>query len=263
MYLNWYKVEGVDFRNLFFLEKHNLYWLAESMMENRTLSIALKAHPDLLWYFKRLLPQQAAAFQSIADSAADNLSAEEIRNAEVEVMKRINDWIVYIVDPSSYDSLEFTKWDDKELTELACFKDKRVIDLGAGTGRLSFIAAREGATVYAVEPVRTLRIYLKEKAHRLEARKFFVVDGLIEDIPFEEDCADITIAGHTFGDFLEEEYAQMFRVTKDGGKIILCPGNVDKDNEVHAFLVDKGFDWARFEEPGAGYVRKYFMKVSK
>ena len=54
-------------------------------------------------------------------------------------MKNANDWIVYIVHPSVYASVEFTKWNDKLLTDLVKLSGKRVVDLGAGTGRLSFV----------------------------------------------------------------------------------------------------------------------------
>ena len=56
----------------------------------------------------------------------------------------------------------------------------------------------------------------------------------------------------------EAEYRELCRVTRPGGSVILCPGNIDRDNEVHAFLTGKGFEWARFEEPGDGLKRKYW-----
>lgn len=69
------------------------------------------------------------------------------------------------------------------------------------------------------------------------------------------------MGGHVFGDTPEEEYKELLRVTKPGGMIILCPGNGDKDNEIHRFLVDKGFEWSRFEEPRDGIKRKYWKQV--
>jgi hypothetical protein len=50
------------------------------------------------------------------------------------------------------------------------------------------------------------------------------------------------------------------RVTKKSGMIILCPGNIDKDNATHDFLIEKGFMWSRFEEPNDGMKRKYWKE---
>jgi len=260
--LNWIDVQNLDFYHLF-LERHHLMWLAKSHSKDKALAIALKAHPEVLWYFKRLLPEAAEVFEDMTGSVSPDLSGEEIRRAEIEVMRSINDWMVYLVDPAIYDRLEFTRWDDSELTDFVDFSGRRVVDIGAGTGRLSFVAASRGATVYAVEPVRTLRDYLKRKAETIGYKRFYVVDGLIEEIPFEDDFADIVISGHVFGDFPDREYGEMVRVVRNGGNIVLFPGNNDTDNEIHDFLAGKGFDWGRFEEPGTGFVRKYRLKVEK
>ena len=59
----------------------------------------------------------------------------------------------------------------------------------------------------------------------------------------------------------DAEYQELVRVTKVGGLIILCPGNNDQDNETHDFLVARGFEWSRFEEPRDGWKRKYWRRV--
>ncbi|MFQ5616235.1 MAG: hypothetical protein ACE5GO_07230, partial [Anaerolineales bacterium] len=51
------------------------------------------------------------------------------------------------------------------------------------------------------------------------------------------------------------------RVTKPGGMVIHCPGNNDRDNETHTYLVSQGFRWARFEEPEDGIKRKYWKTI--
>jgi hypothetical protein len=87
------------------------------------------------------------------------------------------------------------------------------------------------------------------------------LDGLITDIPFEDGFADVTMGGHVFGDHPEEECEELLRVTKAGGMVILCPGNVDKDNDAHRVLVSEGFSWSRFEEPEDGIKRKYWKEI--
>ena len=66
------------------------------------------------------------------------------------------------------------------------------------------------------------------------------------------------MAGHVYGDDLEDEYNELMRVTKKNGMIILCPGNNDEDNDIHKYLISKGFSWSVFEEPTDGNKRKYW-----
>ena len=86
------------------------------------------------------------------------------------------------------------------MTTLVDFTGKVVIDVGAGTGRLALIAAPAAKTIFAVEPVANLRAFLKAKARNQGRKNVFPVDGLITDIPFPEDFADVTMAGHAFED---------------------------------------------------------------
>ena len=104
--LNWIDVQNLDFYHLLFLERHHLMWLAKSHSKDKALAIALKAHPEVLWYFKRLLPEAAEVFEDMTGSVSLDLSGEEIRRAEIEVMRSINDWMVYVVDPAIYLKVE-------------------------------------------------------------------------------------------------------------------------------------------------------------
>ena len=64
----------------------------------------------------------------------------------------------------------------------------------------------------------------------------YTVDGLITDIPFPDAFADVTMSGHVYGDQPQEELAEMLRVTRPGGMVVLCPGNNDVDDAVHDYL---------------------------
>jgi ubiquinone/menaquinone biosynthesis C-methylase UbiE len=89
-----------------------------------------------------------------------------------------------------------------------------VIDIGAGTGRLTLMVAPVANAVFAVEPVANLRRYLKMKAMEKGLQNVFPVDGLITEIPFSDQFADVTMGGHVFEDHLKEEYWELVRVTK-------------------------------------------------
>jgi hypothetical protein len=66
------------------------------------------------------------------------------------------------------------------------------------------------------------------------------------------------MGGHVFGDQPEAECAEMKRVTKPGGMIILCPGTSLSQVNSHEFLVSQGFSWSLFEEPQESPKRKYW-----
>ena len=263
MPVNWMDVSSLSFNTLLLLERVQLSWFPGWVPEAE-LAVALGANPVVEWYLRHKRPElnewldqvMAQADQTEESPAAD---AGQIRQAEVAILRAINDLVVYVVDPAVYDAQPFLNWDSSELTSLVDLAGKTVIDVGAGTGRLALIAAEEkAAAVFAVEPVANLRSYLKKKARDRGLANVYPVDGLITDIPFPDEFADVTMGGHVFGEYLEEEYGEMARVTRPGGMIILCPGNNDVDNDAHRFLVSQGFLWSRFEEPEDGVKRKYW-----
>jgi ubiquinone/menaquinone biosynthesis C-methylase UbiE len=116
-------------------------------------------------------------------------------------MNTINDLLVYVLDPEVYDQQPFLGWDSEELRSLLDVKGKLVLDVGAGTGRLAFIAAEEGArAVFAVEPVANLREFMRRKAIHKGTSNLYPQDGIITCLPFPDHFVDVCTAGHVFGD---------------------------------------------------------------
>ncbi|NSW91879.1 MAG: methyltransferase domain-containing protein [Firmicutes bacterium] len=265
MGLNWMDVSNLSFNTLLLFEKVHFKWLPQSGIAKRgrnELAIAFKANPAVAWYAKNKCPEIAEWVDQLVDEVSNvQLNNHLVRQAEIEVMEALNDWIVYVVDPSVYDAQPFLNWNSDELLKLTDFNEKTVVDIGAGTGRLTFTVAPYADCVYAVEPVYNLREYVKKKSMEKGFNNVFVTDGLITDIPFNTGFADVTMSGHVFGDNLLGEWRELERITKPGGIVILCPGNNDKDNNVHSFLIDQGCSWSCFEEPGDGMKRKYWKTV--
>lgn len=258
MPLNWIDVSDLSFNTLLLLEREQLTWLPGWLPEPE-LATALKANPAVAWFIKNKEPKLTAWVDSVLQNAEPDPPPEVIRAAEETILRSMNDLVCYAVNPKIYDQMPFLGWDSAELNSLTDFKGKIVVDIGAGTGRLTFIAAEACAhAVFAVEPVGNLRVFIKEQARKAGLSNIYTMDGLITDLPFPDQFIDIVIGGHVFGDAPEAEYAEMTRVTKLGGMIILCPGNNDNDDDRHSFLLDRGFEWSRFEEPGDGMKRKYW-----
>ena len=256
----WIDTTRLDINTLLLLEKVQLSWMPGWLPEDE-LGAVLHAHPHLAWFMRNKCPQIATWVKGVIDKGTPPRDADALRQAEVTILKSIADLAVYALDPAAYDRQPFLGWDDQELTGLLDWTGKVVLDLGAGTGRLTFAVAPLARVVFAVEPVSNLRDYLREKARRLGYGNVYAVDGLIEAVPFPADFADVAMGGHVFGGVPEQELVELERVVRQGGWIVLCPGNNDVDNRDHELLLARGFAWSRFEEPGEGFKRKYWKQL--
>ena len=256
-------IEALPIETMLLFEERQLLYLPEHG-KRRELALVFRARPHIAWYVQNKAPALSEWMEALTNEYRDELlpEGEAFSALCTKLLESMEDWVVYVTAPEDYDTQVFTTWDANELTGLADFSGKIVVDIGSGTGKQAFAAAPLARYVYCVEPVYNLRKYLKAQAKAHGFHNVFVVDGLLEGIPFHEGFADIVTGGHVFGDDMETEYAELTRVTKKGGTIVLCPGNVDRDNDTHRFLTDKGFSYRRFLEPGdtyaSGWVRSYW-----
>ena len=261
MPLNWMKdIREQSIDSLLLLESCQLEWIPEEHMRAQWAQV-LRMKPYIGWFVARKCPPKAAWVAGLSAEAAalPAPDAETLRRAEGDLLSAFEDWIVYALDPQIYADQPHNGWDERELTGLCDFAGRRVVDIGPGTGKQTFAVAALAREVYGVEPVGNLRAYLRREAARRGYRNVHVCDGLMDALPFEDGFADIVMAGHVFGDRPEGELGEMLRVLRPGGALLLVPGNTDSDNDVHAFLTGRGFAWARFEEPGDGFKRKYWL----
>lgn len=257
---DWIDVEALPFETLLLLEDPHLRWLRRDWPGNE-LGVALRAHPSVRDFARVRLRGEGSWLDELVERAPE-VDAATLRHCEVAVMRRIADWLVYVVRPEAYDAQPFLRWPDEELTGLVDPRGKVVLDVGSGTGRLLEPLIGGAATAFAVEPIAHLRRYLKAKfaAH---AGKLFVMDGLVTEIPLPDGTADVTVAGHVYGDEPEREIAELERVTRAGGMVVFCPACNDVDDDGHRTLVDAGYAWSTFVEPGEGVKRKYWRTLGE
>jgi SAM-dependent methyltransferase len=123
---------------------------------------------------------------------------------------------------------------------------QRVVEIGAGTGRLTLELLSRAQAVWAIEPAAPLRALLLEKlasaAHGERAR---VIDGFFDEIPLHDDFADLVVTCSAFtpdaahgGD---AGLAEMQRVCRPGGCVaIVWPNNLD-------WLAARGFRHVSFD----------------
>jgi ubiquinone/menaquinone biosynthesis C-methylase UbiE len=106
-----------------------------------------------------------------------------------------------------------------------------------------------------------MREYLREKKKRLGLENVYVVDGTIEDIPFQDEFFDIVMSGHVVGDNYETELKEMTRVTKPGGYIIDCPGEDDRKIPLCQEHLNHGFQYLHYVSKCGGDVYRYWKQV--
>lgn len=265
--LNWKKdIAEQPIETMLLFEKRQLLYLSGYNLRDE-LAAVFNAKPYIEWFIRNKAPELNEWLDLLKDEFAHMSvpTGNELRNIESKIMCSLEDWVIYVTEPDDYDNQPFVAWDENELTGITDFNGKIVVDIGSGTGKQAFAAAKFAKYVYCVEPVGNLRSYLKEKAKRNSFNNVFVTDGLLEDIPFHDGFTDIATCGHVFGDMPKEQISELERIVKPAGTVILCPGNIDSDNKMHTFLLNRGYSFSSFLEPGegtgSGWKRKYWKTV--
>jgi SAM-dependent methyltransferase len=109
-----------------------------------------------------------------------------------------------------------------------------VLDLAAGTGKLTRLLVESGATVIAVEPVAEMRARLPDSVRAL--------DGTAEAIPQEDSSVDLVTVAQAFHWFDgDAALAEIHRVLHPGGRLALVWNRrIDDDpvNRAIAAIVD-------------------------
>jgi SAM-dependent methyltransferase len=113
---------------------------------------------------------------------------------------------------------------------------KRVLDLGAGTGKLTRQLVALGADVVAVEPGDAMRAVLERLVPEAEA-----LAGSAESIPLPDASVDVVTVAQAFHWFRPDEaLAEMHRVLRPGGGCALIWNEWDDDDplvhELNAIL---------------------------
>lgn len=264
MALQWIDVKEYDFNCLLLMEHFQLDYLCScGQAVHPELGVTLKAHAAIHWYMAQLLPGHAALLETLRTNAPD-ASAEELRRCECAVMGWMEDFVTYTTPEVMATKCPFVYgWNKARLFELADLTGKRVLDVGSGNGRLAFAAAEKAAEVYAVEPVKTLRHFLREKCRAEGITNVRVTDGFVEDLPYPDATFDVVISGHVVGDNYDTELAELERVCKPGGVILDVPGDQPWHAEVDPELVARGYEPLPYDGSFGEPVIRYRKYVSK
>ncbi len=106
----------------------------------------------------------------------------------------------------------------------------RVADVGSGTGLLSRLLLRSGATVYGVEPNPEMRAIAEREL--AEEHSFVSLNGAAEDLPFDDAVLDLIACGQSFHWFDPDRAREEFSRTLHGlGLVMLLWNNLDDSDE--------------------------------
>lgn len=99
--------------------------------------------------------------------------------------------------------------------ELDLGPDRTVVDVGAGTGKLTRALVPSEAVVIAVEPVAAMRGVLERELPGITA-----LEGTAESLPLDDETADAIVAGQAFHWFDgSAALAEFHRVLRLGGRL--------------------------------------------
>lgn len=145
--------------------------------------------------------------------------------------------LVYQTKPEDYDRLinaedaQNTLRDD--LLNTIDFKDKICADIGAGTGRLSRWVAPYAKFIHLSDAAAPMLTVAQDTLNQLGfADKIHVTTADARQLPLDDQQVDIAMAGWVYGHFrywmfdgwedvLDKALAEMARVTKPGGDLII------------------------------------------
>jgi ubiquinone/menaquinone biosynthesis C-methylase UbiE len=141
--------------------------------------------------------------------------------------------------------------------ELDLRPGRTVLDLAAGTGKLTRQLVASGADVVAVEPGEAMLAELRRAVPTVTA-----LHGGAEEIPVADDSVDALTVGQAFHWFrFEEATEEMHRVLRPGGRVALLWNNRDQEDALQREVTEL---MAPFVPPGraAAYDSSKFLAQS-
>jgi SAM-dependent methyltransferase len=141
--------------------------------------------------------------------------------------------LLYRLEPGLYDRLARAERLHPGVLEWLPHAADRIVEVGAGTGRLTVELLDRGREVVAIEPAAPLRQILKRKLARADLGcRARVTHGFFDNLPVASGSADLVVACSAFtpatGHGGEAGLSEMERACRPGGSVaIIWPNNLD------------------------------------
>ena len=264
--LGWMNPEDYSFDCMLRMERFQIRYILGNPDEagKKALAMALKANPKVAGLFMSKCPEMAETVKTLTAQASAELTPEEIRTAEVQVIGDYEDFVIYTTPNLMPEKCDFIYgWHKERLFELCGLEGKTVLDVGSGTGRLAFAAAEKAAFVVASEPVDSLREYMRDEIARKGITNMRVCDGMCDSLPFPDNSFDVVMSGHVVGDRFREEVDELTRITKPGGWLLDVPGDQQRETDRNEALIADGWEEMAYEGTFGRTTYRYRKQVNK
>lgn len=253
------RYKGVDLKleDLYLLEACDLESLHERVT-HRALAAVIHAHPALRHVWSTRYHCIEAFIDGITTEYGAASSKEDLNAYADHLVWEIAEILIYHRYPEIYEERAAIDWDFKELTKEAVLENRVVVDAGAGTGRIAFQAAPLARWVFAVEPVSSLRRFMRERIGREEIRNIYVIDGILSNIPLPNGFVDVLATCQALGWSLLDELREIERVVRPGGTAIHFSGMpVDENGPIHQVITSAkwGYECQQYCNQGAWHCK--------
>lgn len=150
--------------------------------------------------------------------------------ASAKKIDKARDWtVLYGSEAEKYDIYAREYFDPsdlelKTLRTLADFRNKVVLDVGAGTGRLAIPLAREVQKLCAMDPARDMLDFMRKRLVELQLEdKVEIKEVSSEFIPYPSNYFDIILCVWVVCHFknFEKSFQEVKRVLKNGGTLLV------------------------------------------
>lgn len=264
--------QGIDLsvEDLYLLDGFQIGYLPDRVPQ-REFAAVLHANPSLKRFLTTKHPPITAFIEDMFTRFGPAANQQELDEYSDRLLWEIADQFVYIKRPDMYDERVDLGWNFEEVLKIVPLRHKVVLDVGAGTGRIAFAAAQTAGQVFAVEPVTSLRHFIRDKASGLGVTNLFVIDGFLHAIPLPSRFADVLITSNAIGWHLEDELPEIDRVVKPGGYAIHLASqandvsqadDVSQESPLHAGLTSPAWRYAYSRYKGKDeWKGKYWKQI--